>query len=110
MEVIARGRYIRISPRKVRLFTRELVGKKVEEADQLLQLAPQKAARILSKILRSAVANAEQREEIDLDSLFVKKILVDGGPVLKRYRARALGRAGRILKRTSHITVVLDEA
>ena len=70
---------------------------------------PQKAAGILEKIIRSAVANADQNPDIDIDLLVVRNIVADQGPVLKRWRARARGRATRILKRTSHITVTLDD-
>jgi large subunit ribosomal protein L22 len=71
---------------------------------------PKKAARIIRKVLESAVANADQMDSVDVDSLYVKEITVDGGPMLKRFSPRAQGRATRILKRTSHITVVVDEA
>ena len=71
---------------------------------------PKKAALILRKVIESAVANADQMETIDVDSLYVKSIQVNGGPSLKRFRPRAMGRATRIIKRTSHITVVVDEA
>ncbi|MCI5209639.1 MAG: 50S ribosomal protein L22 [Candidatus Electrothrix sp. ATG2] len=67
-------------------------------------------AKIIRKVLESAVANAEQTETIDVDTLYVKEIQINGGPMLKRFRPRAMGRATRILKRTSHITVVVDEA
>ena len=69
---------------------------------------PQKAARIVEKILRSAVANAEQASELDVDTLVIRNVIVDQGPTLKRFRARARGRGTRIIKRTSHITVVLE--
>ncbi len=74
----------------------------------ILQVSPQKTAPILSKLLKSAVANAEQKGVSDVDQLFVKTVMVDQGPVLKRFRPRAQGRASRIRKPTSHITVVLD--
>ena len=70
---------------------------------------PQKAAFILKKLLDSAVANAKQKKYVDVDNLFVKNVLVDGGPVLKRFLPRAMGRATKIRKRTSHITMILDE-
>jgi len=76
----------------------------------LYVLCPKKAARIIRKVLESAVANADQKESIDVDTLFVKEITIDGGPMLKRFSPRAMGRATRILKRTSHITVVVAEA
>jgi large subunit ribosomal protein L22 len=70
---------------------------------------PQKAAAILEKVIRSAVANADQNSDVDVDLLVVRNVVADQGPTLKRWRARARGRATRILKRTSHITVILDE-
>jgi large subunit ribosomal protein L22 len=87
----------------------EVRGKKVEEALNVLSFAPQKGARILKKLINSAVANAEQNSGADVDSLYIKRVYADEGPTLKRYRPRALGRATRIRKRTSHLTVILDE-
>jgi large subunit ribosomal protein L22 len=75
----------------------------------MLMYMPQKAAFILKKLLDSAVANAKQKKYVDVDNLFVKNVLVDGGPVLKRFLPRAMGRATKIRKRTSHITMILDE-
>ena len=110
MEIKARARFIRISPFKVRLVAREISGKKADEAIALLRFLPQRGARVLRKVLEAAVANAEQqRTQIDVDDLFIKGIQVDGGPVLRRYMPRAMGRVNRILKRSSHITMVLDE-
>lgn len=109
MEIRARAKYLRISPTKLRLVARPLTGKQVEEALHLLLFFPQKGARLMRKVVEQAVANAEQRPQVDVDSLFVKSICVDGGPVLKRFMPRAMGRVNRILKRTSHITVVLAE-
>lgn len=109
MEAKARARFIRISPQKARLVADTIRGKNVDEAITTLRFMPKKGARILRKVIESAVANASQNEAIDVDTLFVKTICVDGGPMLKRIRPRAMGRASRILKRTSHITVVLDE-
>ncbi|NIQ89630.1 MAG: 50S ribosomal protein L22 [Deltaproteobacteria bacterium] len=110
MEVRAVTRYVRIAPRKARLVTELIKGKPVEEALTILRFVPKKAARLVDKTLRSAVANAEQNPNIDVDTLYIKRIFVDGGPTMKRWRARAMGRATRIIKRTSHITVILDEA
>ncbi len=110
MEVRAVTRYVRISPRKARLVTELIKGKPVEEALTILRFVPKKAARLVDKTLRSAVANAEQNPNIDVDTLYIKRIFVDGGPTMKRWRARAMGRATKIIKRTSHITVILDEA
>ncbi len=84
-------------------------GKRVEEAVNLLMFAPQRGAGIVRKLIDSAVANAEENAGLDVDTLYIKRIYADQGPTLKRWRARALGRATRINKRTSHLTVVLDE-
>jgi large subunit ribosomal protein L22 len=110
MESRAVARYIRVSPRKVRLIMDEIRGRKIEEALNQLSFAPQKGAFILKKLIDSAVANAEQNFEMDVDKLYIKQIFADEGPTLKRFRPRAMGRGARIRKRTSHLTVVLDEA
>lgn len=110
MEAKAIARFIRISPRKVRIVAENIKGQPVEKAVNLLTFMPKKAAGILLKTLKSAVANAEQNQGVDVDTLYVKRIFVDEGPTMKRWRARAQGRAYRINKRTSHITVVLDES
>jgi large subunit ribosomal protein L22 len=109
METRAVAKYVRISPRKARLVMDQLRGKRVEEALNLLNFAPQKSAYIVKKLISSAVANAEENTEIDVDTLFVKTIYANEGPTLKRFRPRAMGRATRIRKRTSHITVILEE-
>ncbi len=109
MEAKAIARYIRISPQKARLVADVIRGRNVEEAINTLRFMPKKGARILRKVVESAVANASQNEAIDVDTLYVKKVFIDGGPMLKRMRPRAMGRANQILKRTSHITIVLDE-
>jgi large subunit ribosomal protein L22 len=109
MESIAVAKFVRVSPRKVRLVMNQIRGKKVDEALKLLSFAPQRGANILKKLINSAVANAQQNSNIDIDNLYIDKIYADEGPVLKRFRPRAMGRATRILKRTSHLTVVLDE-
>ncbi len=109
MEVRAIGRYIRVSPSKMRLLTKEMRGKRVGEALNLLAFAPQRGAPLLRKVINSAVANAGQRPDIDVDKLFIKHVFADGGPTVKRFRPRAMGRATRIRRRTSHLTVVLDE-
>ncbi|HSL82245.1 MAG TPA: 50S ribosomal protein L22 [Thermoanaerobaculia bacterium] len=109
MEVTAKLRYLQASPQKVRLVADLVRGKGVQEATNLLQLSKKAAAFHVGKCLKSAVANAEQREEgVDIDRLYVKEIFVDGGPVLKRLRAAPMGRAHRVLKRQSHITIKLD--
>jgi len=109
MEARAVAKYIRMSPQKVRLVVDQVRGKQVEEAKQILRFTRKYAADPVSKVLLSAVANAKQNPNIDENILFVKEIYVDQGPSLKRCRARAQGRAASIKKRTSHITVVLDE-
>ncbi|MFZ5776460.1 MAG: 50S ribosomal protein L22 [Thermodesulfobacteriota bacterium] len=109
MEARALARYIRISPQKARLVADLVRGKSVEYALNTLRFMPKKGAMLLKKVIESAVANASQNEAIDVDTLYVKTIHIDGGPMLKRISPRAQGRATRILKRTSHITVVLDE-
>ena len=103
----AAARFVRISPRKIRLVMDQVRGMKVEEALNILSFEPQRGSRILKKLINSAVANAGQDSNEDV--LFIKEIYADQGPTLKRFRPRALGRASRIRKRTSHLTVVLDE-
>ncbi len=110
MEAKAVGKYIRISPQKARLVADVVRGKSAADAITMLRFMPKKGAEILQKIIESAVANAAQDGTAEIDNLYVKKIFVDGGPSLKRIRPRAQGRATGIIKRTSHITVVLDEA
>lgn len=108
MEVRARLRYLQASPQKVRLVADQVRGKGVEEAASILKFSDKAAARPLGELLRSAIANAEDRDDqIDLDLLYVKEIFVDVGPTLKRFRPQPQGRAHRILKRQSHITVKL---
>jgi len=109
MEVKATAKYMRISAQKVRKIIGSVKGKPVEAGLNALKFMPQKSAGMVEKILRSAVANADQNEEMDVDSLVIKNIIVNEGPTLKRFRARARGRGSRILKRTSHITVVVSE-
>jgi large subunit ribosomal protein L22 len=110
MEAKAVAKNIRISPQKARLVGDLVRGNNVESAINTLRFMPKKAARIIRKLIESAVANANQNEAIDVDTLYIKTVFVDGGPMLKRIRPRAMGRATKILKRSSHITVVLDEA
>ena len=109
MEVSATGKYIRISPRKVRLVTDTVRGKPVNEALAALRFLPQRGAKLVAKVVRSAVANAENNYNLAAEDLYIARIYVDEGPTLKRYRPRARGRAGPILKRSSHLTVVVDE-
>jgi large subunit ribosomal protein L22 len=101
-------RYLRVAPRKVRLVAEHVRGKPVGDALALLRFTPQAAAKPLAKLLRSAVANAEQKGgRVDVDALFVKTLTVDQGPKMRRFMARAMGRAFRIEKKTSHVYVEL---
>ncbi|MFO7750656.1 MAG: 50S ribosomal protein L22 [Desulfobacteraceae bacterium] len=109
MEVKAITKFVRISPYKLRAPVDSLKGKRVDDALNLLKFMPLKAAGIIRKTLTTAVANAEHNNELDVDDLVVKNIIVDQGPSLKRFRARARGRGARILKRSSHITVIVEE-
>lgn len=110
MEARAVARYVKISPQKAGLIMDEVRGKKVDEALRALSFSPKKGARLLKKLINSAVANAEANKDIDVDTLFIKRLYADQGPVMKRFRPRAMGRATGIRKRTSHLTVILDEA
>jgi large subunit ribosomal protein L22 len=109
MEVKARLRFARISPRKTRLVADLVRGKRSEEALNILSFTKKASAKILIKLLKSAIANATQKKTIDIDRLYVKQIMVDQGPTMKRFQPRALGRATTIRKRTSHINITLDE-
>lgn len=101
-------RFVRIAPRKARVVMDLIRGQQVSHALTVLKYTPRAAAKVVEKLLRSAVANAEQKELGDSDNLWVSRAYVDGGPVLKRFRARSMGRANAIHKRTSHITVVVS--
>ena len=109
MEVKAQARFIRIAPRKVRIVMDLIRGKNVKEALGILRYTPRRGSKIIEKVLNSAIANAENNNEMNRDGLFISKAFVDEGPTLKRFRPRAQGRASRIRKRTSHITVMLQE-
>jgi len=109
MEVKARLKFVRVSPRKAQLVADLVRGKGSEEAVNILTFTKKSAAKIIIKLLKSAIANATQKKNIDVDRLYIKKITVDQGPTMKRFQPRALGRATTIRKRTSHITIVLDE-
>lgn len=109
MEAKAIARHIRISPRKARQVVDLIRGKDLQEALAILENTPKGASRIVSKVVRSAAANAENNLELDPDNLYVSKAYVDEGPTMKRIMPRARGSADRIRKRTSHITVVLAE-
>ena len=109
-EVRAQAKYVRMSPRKARLVAEHIRGRSVPEARAVLAFTSREAAGVLQKVLQSAVSNAEANHGIAEERLYVKAKYVDGGPVMKRWRARARGRVARIRKRTCHITVTLVEA
>ena len=108
MEIIARTRMIRISPRKVRLVADMIRGKKAEEAQTILGFAIKKGAEPVLKLLNSALANAKNNNKAEISNLIVSKIIVDEGPIAKRIMPRAKGKGDRIMKRSSHITLALD--
>jgi large subunit ribosomal protein L22 len=110
MESTAKLKYIRIAPRKVRLLADQIRGKRVEEALTILEFSLKAASLLVEKTLKSALANlmnTEDAKKIDTDKIYIKTIIVDEGPTAKRFRPRAMGRASRILKRSSHLTVIL---
>jgi large subunit ribosomal protein L22 len=109
MEAKAILRNVRISPRKGRLVADLIRGKQVEQALSILRFTPKKAARLLIKTLRSAIANATDTQNIDPDKLYVKTTYVDGGTTWKRFTPRAHGRATPVRKRTSHFTIIVEE-
>ena len=109
MEALSKSRYIRISPRKLKLVCELVVGKPVGQALSILEFTPKKAARFVSKTLLAAVANARDQQNVDEDRLYVKRAVADPGPIWKRSLPRAHMHATPILKRTSHLTVVVDE-
>ena len=110
MAVKSIGRYIRVSPRKARLVIDIIRGRDVSDALDILRNSSKAVARTIERILNVGVSNAEDNEEItDVDNLYIKEAYVDQGPTMKRFRPRAMGRATRIRKRTSHITIVLEE-
>ncbi len=109
MEARAIIRYVRVSPRKVRLVVDQIRGKGVENALNILKVTPKRSAAIVAKALRAAIANAENTQSVDVDRLYVKRISVDEGGMWKRFMPRAMGRATRIRKRLSHVTISIDE-
>ncbi|HBV76571.1 MULTISPECIES: 50S ribosomal protein L22 [Vibrio] len=109
MEAIAKHNFARISPQKARLVADQIRGKSVDQALEILTFSNKKAAELIKKVLDSAIANAEHNEGADIDDLSVAKIFVDEGPIMKRIMPRAKGRADRILKRSSHITIVVAD-
>lgn len=113
-KAVARARYVRIAPRKVRLVADQVRGKTVEEARNTLRYTQKAAAPILAKVLDAAVANAEQaaterRERIDTDEMVIQRLTVDGGPMTTRYRPQPRGRATRIRKRSSHVELWISD-
>jgi large subunit ribosomal protein L22 len=109
MEASAKLSMVRLSPQKTRLLVDMVRGQQIQTALNFLRFSPQPSAKLVAKLLHSAMANAEQKGCSDVDKLFVKTIFVDGGPVLKRFMPRAQGRATKIRKPTSHVSVVLAE-
>lgn len=109
MRARATAKYVLISPYKARLVMDLIRGKKVEEALNILQFTSKKAARIIKKVLESAIANAQNNYGMDVDKLYVVEAVVNEGPRLKRIWPRAWGRASRILRRMSHITIIVEE-
>lgn len=109
MQATALHRYARISPQKARLVADLVRGQGVAQAIETLMFSDKKGADLIKKVLESAIANAENNEGADVDRLRISTIMVDEGPVLKRFRARAKGRGARILKKTSHIQVTVSE-
>ena len=103
----ATAKFVRIAPRKARLVADEVRGKCVPEAVSILQFTNKRAAGIVGDVIKSAAANAEHNDDADVDALIVRDVRVDEGPTIKRFRARAMGRATMIRKRTSHISVAL---
>jgi len=110
MTIKAKLRHLRMSPQKVRLVADQVRGKSVQEAVDQLQYIRKAAAKPLYKLIRSAISNADNKGGVDIDTLYIKTVTVDQGPTLKRWLPRARGRADRIQKKTSHITVILEEA
>jgi large subunit ribosomal protein L22 len=107
--VSATAKYVRIAPRKARQVIELIRGKSVKDARAILMLTPRAAAPVVGKVLASAVANAENNDDLVADDLIVAQAYVDEGPTLKRFKPRAMGRASKIMKRTSHITISVDQ-
>ena len=109
MEALAKHRFARTSPQKARLVADQIRGLHVEKELEVLSYSPKKAAELMKKVLESAIANAEHNDGADIDELRVAKVFVDEGPTMKRIKPRAKGRADRVFKRSSHITVVVAD-
>jgi large subunit ribosomal protein L22 len=110
MQVQASLKFARITPRKMRLAGNLCKGFPVEKAHNQWSCSPKRGSRLMVTLLKSAVANAREKGGVDIDNLFVKNVLVDDGPIMKRFMPRSMGRAYKILKKMSHITLILDEA
>ena len=109
MEVNATAKYIRIAPRKLRIVMNLIRGKKVSDAFAILKFIPKVGSEVVEKVLRSAVANAEHNNDMNVDNLYVSTCYVDQGPTLKRIHPRSRGQAFKILKHSSHVTVCVSE-
>jgi large subunit ribosomal protein L22 len=109
VEAKAIAKYVRISPLKVNYICSEIQGKQVDEALSMLKFTPKKGAKVLEKVLNSAIANAENNLDLDRENLYVKRAYANDGPHMKRFRPKARGMAYPILKRTSHIGVIVEE-
>ena len=109
MEIKAITRFVRVAPLKARLIADQIRGKKISEALNVVTFCPNRAASVVGKTLRSALANAQKKGDLDLDALKVSRVFIDGGPFWKRFRPAPMGRATRVRKRTSHVTVVLSD-
>lgn len=109
MEAKAIAKYVRVSPLKVNYICSEIQGKQVDEALSMLKFTPKKGAKVLEKVLNSAIANAENNLDLDRDNLYVKRAYANDGPHMKRFRPKARGMAYPILKRTSHIGVIVED-
>lgn len=109
MEIRAKGKYLKISPKKLRLVVDLIRGRDAVEALDYLKFVPKKASLLIAKVLKSAIVNAEHNFNLKKENLFIKRIFVDQGTVLKRWQSRAFGRAAEIRKKSSHLSVVLEE-
>ncbi|PSM32481.1 50S ribosomal protein L22 [Haliangium sp. UPWRP_2] len=110
MEAKAVLRQVRISPRKMRIIANLVRGRRVDDAMAMLKSTPKRSGEVIRKLLLSAVANAEHKGQTDVDSLIVRGCSIDNGPIIKRWMARAMGRANRIQRRTSNVTVIVGQA
>ena len=109
MEVTAKATRIRVSPRKARLVVDMVRGKRVLDAIELMKFVPNRAATDVEKLLKSVAANAENNYDLDPDRLWIKAIYADDGPSFRRFKAKARGRVGRIIRRNTHLTVIAEE-